>query len=761
MKTSTFKKMAVLLCLSLLVGFGTANAVLTIASAKGAGLPLYTNNDGGLINPATLKAGVTFDYKIVTIGAKTWGWTNLNGNTIGGAPWASQLRYWSTTTNHSENNLLNRVGTSQTYGSTTSAVPATKSISFFQATGTAGFTETDRITYDPTLINTPVAGDATLPAVSACTSSNITETTVDLSITGSDNSGDLFYYITYGSSVAEVSFLPNITITGLTASTAYTLNVTPVDFSGNIGTSFPVTFTTGGLVQITSGIAQGVKFVLKSTATQFEFYYQPVDPSKKFRDTSLKITPSGGAQLAEIKPTISPDSTYAYAITTDASIASKIIAINCGYWFAPGLPDYSDWVTVNGTITSGTLSGTPIKHQMGGGVSTAENETTPPVLTGVTLKDAAPNYVKLNINGSDNSGTVYYKITGAKSASDNAFRTGDYYLTDIDPGKVYNLTVTPYDLSGNTAAAKTLTVKTMNARSNIKDSINTNYNTIIIPAAPGGELTTIIKQSGNTLTLGCTTKSLLIPAGNRNKKFNNPSIVINGTSYPLTMSTDSLTATTTFTGTIGATAITTGTSLSVKWSVYWGSALPNGGIRGGNFFTGVFSYVVGDNGQTDITGPSTPALTLTGGSLTWSASTDDLSGVKMYIISETGQTPVTIFDLGGASFTYNLINATSPATVKAVDFVGNSSALAGVNGAITANQQIALNSLVIYPNPATDRITITGDVAKVAFYSLQGQLVRSVVNKNTIDVSSFAKGLYLVRVTDKTGNQQSSKLEIQ
>jgi hypothetical protein len=766
MKTSTLKKMAVMLCAFLLTGFFTASAVLTISSMKGTGLPMYPQHNGAAAGTAV--AGITFDYKIVTISGKSWAWTNLHGaaGAVGGATWASQLRYYSSTYGKTENNLVNRVTgftSTQTYGSTTSTIPvAPLKISFFQDPN--GMIETDFIPYDITAINSPVSGDITVPSVSACTSSNITETTVDLNITGSDNSGDLFYYITFGTSVAEVSFLPTITITGLTASTAYTLNVTPVDFSGNMGTSFPVSFTTGGLVQITSGIAQGVKFVLKSTTTQLEFYYEPADPSKKFRDTSLKITPAGGTQLGEIKPTMSPDGSYAYAVTNDANIANKIISINCGYWFLPGLPDYSDWVVTNGTITSGPLSGTPIKHQMGGGISPTEAETTPPVLNSVTLTDAAPGYVKLNINGSDNSGTLYYTISGAKSTV-NAFRTGDYYLTAIDPAHVYTLSVKPYDLSGNTAAAQTLTVKTMNARSNIKDSTTTNYNTLVLPVAPNGELVTIIKLSGNNLTLGCTTKSLLIPAGaSRNKKFNHPTIVINGTSYPLTMSADSLTATTTFNGTIGTIPVTVGTVLGVQWSVYWGSAHPDGSQQGGHYFTpegaGAFTYVVGDTGQTDITGPSTPAISTGVNPITWPACTDDLSGVKSYLVSEYGQAPVTIFDLGGTTFTYTKVNNLNGVTVKAIDFVGNASAVATDPGIGTSNQQIDLNSTVVYPNPATDRLYISGEVAEVAIYSLQGQLVHSVINKNTVDVSTFAKGLYLVKVTDKLGIQKSSKLEI-
>ncbi len=762
MKTSILKKMGLMLvCIPFLTFSVMAN--LNHGSVKGTGLPIYLQYNANPIVLSSVQAGVTFDYKVVTIGTKSWAWTNATGAILGNASYSSQLRYWGGTTfgNKTENNLTSRVGIQQTYGSTTSAIPSPLQLSFYQGLTPGGDCETARITYDPTLKNSSVSGDVTVPVITSCTSSGVTETSATLNFTGSDDQSDLFYYIT-GNGIAEVSFLPSITLTGLSPLTAYNMTVTPIDFSGNEGIPANVNFTTSGLVQITSGIAQGVKFVLKSTATKFEFYYQPVDPTKKFRDTSLKITPTGGTQLAEIKPTISPDSTYAYAVTSDANIANKIISINCGYWLAPGLPDYSDWVTVNGTITSGILSGTAIKHQMGGSISPAEAETTAPVLSSVTLKDAAPSYVKLNINGSDNSGTVYYKITGSKSSSVNAFRTGDYFLTDIDPGKVYNLTVTPYDLSGNTAAAKTLTVKTMNARSSIKDSTTTNYNTLILPVAPGGELVTIIQQSGNTLTLGCTTKSLKIPAGaSRSKKFNHPTIVIGSTTYPLTISADSLTATTTFTGTIGTTAITAGTSLQVKWSVYWGSAGVGGIIAGGNYFTGTFTYVVGDSGQTDITGPSTPVLTLAGSSLTWPASSDDLSGVKSYLVSETGQTPVTLFDLGGSTFTYNMVNPSSVVTVKAIDFVGNNSAVASKNDVGTANQQVTLNSSVVYPNPATDKIYVTGEVSEIALYSLQGQLVHSVLNSNSMNVSSFAKGLYIVRTTDKAGIKQSSKLEIQ
>lgn len=763
MKTSTHRKKLMMLVGVLLTGFFTASANPSIGSIKGTAVPLYAQGTAGG-NSASPIATATLDYKVVTEGSKSWVYLHFNGTSAVdvSASWTSQLRYWSSTNAKTENNLTDfRDATSKIIvGSASTTIPNPLSISFFQNLNPGGFAETLLIPYDVTASNSPVIGDVTPPTITACDVVP-TETSAALTFTGSDDSGDLFYHIQDTSNGVEQFALANtFALNGLSASTTYNLTITPIDFNGNTGTPLVKSFTTNGLVQVTSGIAKDIKFVLKSTTTQLEYYYQLTDPTKKFRDAFLQITPAGGTMF-EIKPTLSPDSTYVYGVTTDSRIANQILVLNCGYWIAPGLPDYSDYVVSNTTITAGPLTRTPIKHKMGGGISPAEAETTPPVLNSVTLTDATPNYVKLNINGSDNSGTVFYTISGAKSTVD-AFRTGDYYLTAIDPGKVYNLTVAPYDLSGNTAAAQTLTVKTMNARSNIKDSTTTNYNTTVLPVAPAGELVTIIQLNGNSLTLGCTTKSLLIPAGaSRNKAFNNPTIIINGTTYPLTLSADNLTATATFNGTIGTTSITPGTSFSLKWSVFWGPAGVGGAPAGGNYFTGVFTYVVGDTGQTDVTGPSTPVLTLTGNSLTWPACTDDLSGVKSYVVSETGQTPVTIFDLGQSSFTYNMVNPSAVVTVKAVDFVGNNSSLASENDLGTSVNNPESNQISIFPNPAKNFISISGEVAKVAIYSIQGQLVHTSINKNTVDVSTFAKGMYLVKVTDKLGNQNSTKLEIQ
>ena len=754
MKRTTLQRFSLmLLCIPFFAG--SLSAAVAHGSIKGTSITMYAQGATGG-NSVTPNTASTLDYKVVTKGTKSWAYMKFNGTSgiNAGATWQTQLRYWSSTNAKTENNLSSSKNTTTKtiLGTTTATIPSPLKISFFQDLVTGGFSETLLIPYDITAKNSPVAGDATAPVVSACDVNAITETAATLTLTGSDNSSDLYYYIADAAhGVEEFALASAFNLTGLTASTTYNLTITPIDFNGNEGTPLTKSFTTLGLVQITYGVAKDIKFMLKSTATQLEYYYEPVDPTKKLRDAFLKITPSGGTEF-EIKPTLSPDSTSAYGITTDASIANKILALNCGYWIAPGLPDYSDYVMTNTSVTSGLQNGNPIKHQMGGAIAPALAETTAPALNSVNLIDVNSNYAKINIDGSDNSGAVYYSVAGAKQDV-NAFRTGDYYLTAIEPGKVYTLNITANDFSGNVSATKVQKVKTMNARTNLLDGNLLKYSSTLISATGAtNELSAKIQVTGNTLTIGCNTSNAGLATAQLNRKFFNATVKVNGTSYPLTLATpDSTSAEKVFTTTVGTTPITAGTPFTIQFSVFWTKGA-------GNFYSGTFTYSIGDNGQVDADGPSVPGLHKTESNLTWNACSDALSGVKWYLVAEAGQPVKKIFDFGEASFSYTMTNASNVVEVSAVDFVGNVTKTTQILSAINP---VTMDASAVYPNPAKNVIFIKGDVAEASVYSLQGQ--RLMMNKRTkkLDVSSLKSGMYIVRLTDNDGKQRTTKIEIQ
>lgn len=760
MKTFTTKMLAVLLSLPLFsIG---ATATVTHGSMKGTNVPLYEQGSlgGDILKPVTT---ATLDYKVVTKDGKTWAYLKFTGTAaIGvGADWESQLRYWSSSNVKTENNLTTFRDATQkvVMGKATKTIPNNPlNISFFQNLNPGGFSETLLIPYDITAKNSSVTGDVTIPEITAC-DVEATEISADLTLSGSDDSGDLFYYIVDAEHGIEEFALSNFfRLSGLSASTNYNLTITPIDFNGNEGTPLTKSFRTAGFIQVTYGIAKDIKFRFKSTASQLEYYYEFVDSNKKFRDAALKITPAGGTEF-EVKPTLSPDSTYVYGVTSDTRIAGKVLSLNCCYLiYKAGPINYEDWVVSNSTITDGELTGTPIKHQMGGAIYEGQLEGEPPVLNDVKLIDATPSYIKLNIDGSDNSGALYYVISGAKQTV-NAFRTGNYYLTAIEQGKLYTLNIVAKDFSGNSSAStKEVKVKTMNIRSNITDNTGCAYNTTTPTTNP--ELVVIIQRAGSSLTIGCTTASDLITAGEwKNREFNNPTVKINGTSYPLSFEGDAsygTTATTTFTGNIGSTPIEDGLLLTIQWSVFWGQT------GGGNFLTGMYNYVIGDDGQPDITGPFAPdpnQFILTGNTLSWPAWVDDLSGVKYYNVVENDFPPVRIFDLGESSFSYTMSDPNNAVTITAVDFVNNSNSY--TKGLSDNKKDLFTDDINIYPNPAKDVLNVTPSVYKTEFYTLEGQLLYSVVNIHEIPLSTFNKGMYVLRLTDKVGNIVSKKLVIQ
>ena len=76
----------------------------------------------------------------------------------------------------------------------------------------------------------------------------------------------------------------------------------------------------------------------------------------------------------------------------------------------------------------------------------------------------------------------------------------------------------------------------------------------------------------------------------------------------------------------------------------------------------------------------------------------------------------------------------------------------------------AKSGINIYPNPAKDKIFITGldlnaGVAWIRFYDIAGKLLNSYKNVSSIDISSYTAGNYLIEV-EQSGNITRTKVSI-
>ena len=84
-----------------------------------------------------------------------------------------------------------------------------------------------------------------------------------------------------------------------------------------------------------------------------------------------------------------------------------------------------------------------------------------------------------------------------------------------------------------------------------------------------------------------------------------------------------------------------------------------------------------------------------------------------------------------------------------------------VKGTVTnptgLKESTSFKGLSIYPNPTTGLLTIEGAEGITEIYDLYGRLVLTT-NTNTLDISTAADGIYLVRVVDQQGRVYSQKV---
>ncbi|MDO8952784.1 MAG: T9SS type A sorting domain-containing protein, partial [Draconibacterium sp.] len=88
---------------------------------------------------------------------------------------------------------------------------------------------------------------------------------------------------------------------------------------------------------------------------------------------------------------------------------------------------------------------------------------------------------------------------------------------------------------------------------------------------------------------------------------------------------------------------------------------------------------------------------------------------------------------------------------------------------VTGLETSEINNFNIYPNPATNVVTIetklTIEKQKVSIYSTSGQMVKQKEVTESgmvrIDISDLRKGFYLVEIKNENGEAQTAKLFVQ
>ena len=67
----------------------------------------------------------------------------------------------------------------------------------------------------------------------------------------------------------------------------------------------------------------------------------------------------------------------------------------------------------------------------------------------------------------------------------------------------------------------------------------------------------------------------------------------------------------------------------------------------------------------------------------------------------------------------------------------------------------------IYPNPASEMIHIEGiEAVEIQVYNALGQVVKTVLGTNEIDLSGLVEGVYLVRIMDADGENHVARVMV-
>jgi GEVED domain/Secretion system C-terminal sorting domain len=157
------------------------------------------------------------------------------------------------------------------------------------------------------------------------------------------------------------------------------------------------------------------------------------------------------------------------------------------------------------------------------------------------------------------------------------------------------------------------------------------------------------------------------------------------------------------------------------------------------------------------------------------------SSVKISLCNSSFDTYLSVLDKNGNLISYNddgicgnnaqvILNALDQDTLYAVvegwntekgDFILTIDDVTGMD------EFISLNNITLFPNPANDLVTVfsTVEMKSVEIFQMNGAIITSLnvngLRKSELSLTTFEKGIYIVKVIDKNGSSVIQKLIIQ
>lgn len=128
----------------------------------------------------------------------------------------------------------------------------------------------------------------------------------------------------------------------------------------------------------------------------------------------------------------------------------------------------------------------------------------------------------------------------------------------------------------------------------------------------------------------------------------------------------------------------------------------------------------------------------------------------------TAKTVNTSFPAGIANTWYDLMDNTTVSNDAAtIVLQPGEFRILGNQPALLGNEAFAIESVALYPNPASGEFRLNIETSVVEIYSVTGQLVKSFRNNTqgqSFNISDLSNGIYLVKVTDSENHESTKKL---